>query len=540
MYRKLLTIFALIFFNLITIGLTSKEGQAEPKKKILLGSPVCQKSAILEQFLASLNRLKKESFTLDYYFVDDNDDQLSSQLLQTFSNGEGNNCHIEKSMKSANDPKYVCDEHTHLWKDELVWKVAAFKDKMFEYALENDYDYIFLIDSDIVLHPRTIEQLLVGNKDILCNIFWTSWTPNTIEKPQVWISDHYTQHRTKPGEVLTPGQVLLREMEFFAELRKPGIYEVGGLGACTLISKHAMQKGVSFKKISNLSLWGEDRHFCVRAAAIGLGLFVDTHYPAYHIYRESSLSGVEPFIRSCEESPEVKKTPKIILSMIMKNEADRYLRPCLENAKRYITEAVIIDDGSTDNSAEVCLEALDGIPVHLIRNNISKFTNEVSLRKQQWEETIKRNPDWILCIDADEIFEDRFADGVKKLVSNTKADALYFRLYDFWDMNHYRDDEYWKAHHYYRPFLIRYKPNIDYHWKETPQHCGRFPLNINDFKRQYSPLRLKHYGWAKAKDRIEKYERYQKLDPGAQYGWKEQYDSILDENPHLLLWVENE
>ena len=31
-------------------------------------------------------------------------------------------------------------------------------------------------------------------------------------------------------------------------------------------------------------MFGEDRHFCIRAAALGLSLYVDTHYPAYHIY----------------------------------------------------------------------------------------------------------------------------------------------------------------------------------------------------------------------------------------------------------------
>ena len=41
---------------------------------------------------------------------------------------------------------------------------------------------------------------------------------------------------------------------------------------------------------------------------------------------------------------------------------------------------------------------------------------EVELRKKQWSETIKTNPDWILNLDADEILEDGFWDNVQKLI----------------------------------------------------------------------------------------------------------------------------
>ena len=76
---------------------------------------------------------------------------------------------------------------------------------------------------------------------------------------------------------------------------------MGGLGACTLIARAALLKGVRFKQIENLRiLKGEDRFFCVRAAALGLELFVDTHYPAYHIYRESDLEGVPEYIAKNE------------------------------------------------------------------------------------------------------------------------------------------------------------------------------------------------------------------------------------------------
>ena len=230
--------------------------------------------------------------------------------------------------------------------------------------------------------------------------------------------------------------------------------------------------------------------------------------------------------------------------MIMKNEAGRMLRECLEEIKSYAQtvdlNVVIIDDGSTDNSVHICHEIFDNtkIPLTLIQNQESQFHNEWLLRKQQWDQTIKTNPEWILNIDADQIFEKKMRDEIYDLTNQDSIDVWCFRLYDFWDQNHYRDDSMWSAHHTYRSFLLRYKPDFNYTWKETPQHCGHFPKNIYELPTAKSDIRLKHFGWANEEDRIVKYNRYLRLDPGAKYGWQLQYESILDTNPNLVEWVE--
>ena len=43
-------------------------------------------------------------------------------------------------------------------------------------------------------------------------------------------------------------------------------------------AKKALKAGVNFNLLDNVSFWGEDRHFCVRAVALGFDLFVDTVY----------------------------------------------------------------------------------------------------------------------------------------------------------------------------------------------------------------------------------------------------------------------
>lgn len=283
-----LFVFSILACNLFSIA------DAQPKR-VLIGSPVHQKPAILKEFLDSLARLERNEIKIDYFFVDDNESVESTNVLIDFAKQQTQSCcMIFKNPRKQE--AYHCNETTHYWSHELIWKVASFKDKMIQRALNDGYDYLFLIDSDIVMNPRTVECLVNTQKDIISEIFWTQWLPEQPELPQVWVSDIYNLYEKGEREQLSQEQIYQRQTEFLTKLRVPGIYEIGGLGACTLISKKALQAGVNFKKIKNITFWGEDRHFCIRASALGLPLFVDTHYPAYHIYRESALEGVHNFI----------------------------------------------------------------------------------------------------------------------------------------------------------------------------------------------------------------------------------------------------
>ncbi len=517
------------------------------KKRVLVASPVRQKKAILEQFLESLEKLDSTGLKLDFAFIDDNNEH---DLLDAFSRGRDNT----RVFRAGPEDSYLCDETTHHWREELIWKVAAFKDRFIRMALEEGYDYLFLVDSDLYLHPRTITHLVSLGKDIVSEVYWTRWTPALIPLPQVWVADQYRLYRAARGEVLSEEEEEKRTKEFLQMLSRPGTYKVGGLGACTLISRKALSLGVSFGEIYNLSFSGEDRHFCIRAAALGLELYADTHYPPFHIYRESELEGLKaykekilpasagrkPVPRSPGDKPPGKgiKGNSITLAMLVRNEAGRYLERVLRHASRYIDRAVILDDASEDNTVEVCREVLKNVPLTLVSNRKPSFDNEVVLRKQLWELAVGTDPDWILILDADEIFEEKAPDILRSLARQPDVYHYSFRLYDMWDENHYREDLYWNAHKYYRPFMVRYVRGFDYVWKETPLHCGRFPVNINSFKGKVVELRIKHLGWIKPEDRLKKYYRYKKLDPEATYGIAEQYLSILDPGPNLVPWVE--
>lgn len=262
------------------------------KGKLLIGSPICQKPFILTAFLYSLKWLEPSDYELHYHFIDDNYDLQSQKLLKNFQ-AEQEHAVIEQLSKLPAE-----FSPSHSWSQEKIWKVANYKDRLIQRARRENFDYLFLVDSDLLLYPQTLKQLLAAGKEIVSEIFWTKWSDDAIAQPQVWLSDFYTQYEKKMGENLTREEEWSRTMTFYHKLRQPGIYEIGGLGACTLISGSAIAKGISFRPIKNLTFWGEDRHFCIRACALGIDLFVDTHYPAYHIFRDSEWAGALQFLNN--------------------------------------------------------------------------------------------------------------------------------------------------------------------------------------------------------------------------------------------------
>lgn len=261
-------------------------------KKILVGSPVRQKSNILKEFLLGLEEADKGQYQITYYFVDDNVEETSSELLKIFAEKH------DVIMKKGSE-LYDADAHYegHVWHATNLEKVTVYKNEIISHCIQNGFDYLFLVDSDIVIDKRTIPQLLSDDVDIVSNVFWTQWRKNGILTPQCfWIPDIYIQDKAFNVKMTFEEAHKIR-MDMVERLKTPGLYQVDGLGACTMISRRALEMGVSFKEIPNLKIPGEDRPFCIRAGALGIDLYMDSTCPAYHINKEIYLDRVEEFKR---------------------------------------------------------------------------------------------------------------------------------------------------------------------------------------------------------------------------------------------------
>lgn len=276
MFKKIL--FTVILLPSITFSICLKNKINKPT--VLVGAIVSQKPKILQQFLKSLKELETNNCAIEYYLLDENSLQESQELLQQSFQGKKNYNIVSKketdailSLTISTDP-YDIDE---------INKIAKLKDHILQYALKYNYDYLFLIDSPLVFHPKTLDQLISNNKDIVANIFWNKEISKQDALPQVWLSDQASLFSLGDNEItkkFTMNEIETRSQAFIDKLKRPGLYEVGGLANCILLSKKAINMGVNYRRIQNLTFWREDVHFCLRAEALKLPLYVDTHYPA--------------------------------------------------------------------------------------------------------------------------------------------------------------------------------------------------------------------------------------------------------------------
>lgn len=231
-------------------------------KRILITAPIRQKPEILKLYLESLNNLtiNYNLFKVDKYFVLHNCEELK---------GYFDNNTIVKIKND--DTTYKTDKNTHHWKIENFTVLSNIKNEIVKYSLDNEYDYTFWVDSDLILHPMTLLHLYNNlkfiNEYIMSEVFWTKWLDTDKNKgSNGWDYDQYGGNQARYIE--------------------KGIHEVGGTGALILVNNKVYESGVNYSPISNVSfsIW-EDRAFSIRAVVNGFKLYMDTHYPAKHLYR---------------------------------------------------------------------------------------------------------------------------------------------------------------------------------------------------------------------------------------------------------------
>ncbi|MGE5594395.1 MAG: glycosyltransferase [Betaproteobacteria bacterium] len=214
---------------------------------------------------------------------------------------------------------------------------------------------------------------------------------------------------------------------------------------------------------------------------------------------------------NAENAMPVRKSSgnKLTAMMVVRNEAGRYLRQVLDDLSEWVDEIVILDDASDDDTPSIC-KACRKV-VRFERNPLPMFmTHEGNLRARLWAMVEEIRPDWILAIDADELFEPRMRHEVGDLINQTEYDAVEFRLFDFWgSLTHYRVDGEWNPWNRFVRLLARYLPGRGRTWPDAPFHAGRWPLEYRGpLLTFHSDIRVKHLGWARPEEHRLKYELY--------------------------------
>lgn len=235
--------------------------------KILIGCPARQDEETFELYINSLRKLKTGGHDVHLFFILHNSPHLKKYLLP------------HEFVEYQTDEEYVKTDETHHWTNRNLYHVQKMKNLFLDMVKQQSFDYFFLVDSDILLHEDTLIHLLKQEKKIISEVFWTKWNPNDEEQPNAWTHDFYSFDRPE---------------KIWSWHRAKSIFEVGGTGAVILIHKDVVNAGVNYSPIFNISFseW-EDRAFCIRAAVAGFKIYMDTNFPAVHLYRKEDVERVK-------------------------------------------------------------------------------------------------------------------------------------------------------------------------------------------------------------------------------------------------------
>ena len=216
------------------------------------------------------------------------------------------------------------------------------------------------------------------------------------------------------------------------------------------------------------------------------------------------------------------KKPVIVCSMRIKN-VSRWIADSLAETSRIADHIVILDDGSTDQTPELCSQ----FPKVRYYRQIRPLSDQVRDKNKLLKYTLALKPDWVLALDGDEVFEKRAAQEIMKEINSLNPlqpeySIFRIRLLYFWnDEQHYRDEDS-KWGHFWKDAL----------WTTTGQdlnnihfvpsgfagnhHCGRIPKGITGNKKKIDAW-AKHYGYVYYWQRKQKADFYLRTEKNPSY-----------------------
>jgi len=253
---------------------------------IQVGTTVRKPLPVLQAYLASLDWQELPPQTrVEYAFIADYEDPAdpAESYLRAWAAERGGE--VEAGDRGGSGDYGDTGGPTHLWRESSMARVARNKNRLLQRALGRGADAVWLVDADLLCDRSTLRSLWATEAPIACGVYWTLWQENVRglqAAPQVWLQHPYVL----AGRGWEQG-------DFRRALLDRQRVTVYGQGACTLIRKGVLEKGIDFSYIPGVSkegmMAGEDRHFCMKAESAHLEMVADAWPDIYHIYHDRDV-----------------------------------------------------------------------------------------------------------------------------------------------------------------------------------------------------------------------------------------------------------
>ena len=227
---------------------------------------------------------------------------------------------------------------------------------------------------------------------------------------------------------------------------------------------------------------------------------------------------------------------RLVASLIVRNELDRYLPACLDALLGFCDDVAIVDDGSTDETVSFLAEL--GERVHVLElAETTFFRHEGQARQVLLDFTLALEPTHVLAIDADEFVSEPY---LVRAACFGRQQVFSLAMQEVWEADleelRIREDGGWRSHPVPCLYAVppeRWRRRGEWHIQNRALACGREPSAI---RRQHGKAKptgsdLLHFGWTDPANRAARHERYRVADGGRYH-----------QNAHLqsILWPANQ
>ena len=227
------------------------------KPKVLIGVPTyAGKNYCLTEFIEGLWLLNTDGFDVRVLIVDNTDDG-------------GKNAKYIEELSGFTVHHLDCSRCEYV-NQKLEWSHNYLR----EAALKMNADYLFHIESDLVLPPNALHELYVTNEQIVSGCYSLNTGAARVPIPHI-ASDMLRNHPAR-------GQIMLSPTLLWRQFVKSGKQEVSLAGVGVMLIHRNVLRDVPFRS-EKFSDFAPDSYWSTDVNQRGYKIFVNNDVYAYHM-----------------------------------------------------------------------------------------------------------------------------------------------------------------------------------------------------------------------------------------------------------------